>query len=94
MNKDAYLALLAPILDDFRTHDYPFWIPYLNGEPIVLEIISPDGTECCVEVNAFWDDQPDGDIRVSFSIDDGGWNAIVPVTDSFIIASDGTSVSE
>lgn len=62
--------------------------------PIVLTIRSDDGTECCVEIEAFWDDRPDADVRVIFAIDDGGWRAFVPVTDSFIIAKDGTFAGE
>lgn len=94
MNKTEYLDLLAPIISDYRRRDYAFWLPYLSGEPIVSEIVAPDGTECCIEINAFWDDKPDGDIRVVFSIDDGKWRAFVPVTDSFIIAPDGSFVGE
>lgn len=42
------------------------------------------------EVQAFWDDEPDGAIRVMASIDDGGWRAFVPLTEDFILAPDGT----
>ena len=94
MDKATYLALLAPIVADYRTRAYAFWLPHLSGEPIVSKIVAPDGTECCVEINAFWDGKPDGDIRVIFSIDDGGWRAFVPVTDSFVIAPDETFLGE
>jgi hypothetical protein len=94
MKKAAYLSLLLPIIAKYRQRSYEFWLPYLSGEPITSEFVTDDGTECQVEINAFWDDKPDGDILVVFSIDDGGWRAFIPVTDSFIIALDGMFVGE
>jgi hypothetical protein len=38
------------------------------------------GAEYCVEVEVFWDDQPNGDIRISGAIDDGGRSAFCPLT--------------
>lgn len=94
MDKAAYLSLLAPIVAEQRGRGYAFWLPYITGEVIVLDITAPDGTQCCVEINAMWDDKPDGNIRVIASIDDGGWRAFVPVSDSFIVAPDGSFVGE
>ena len=94
MDKNAYLDLLAPIVADHRSFGYAFWLPFLTGDVIVLDVAAPDGTKCCVEINAMWDDKPNSDIRVIASIDDGGWRAFVPVSDSFIIAPDGTFVGE
>ena len=94
MNKNEYLALLAPIVADYRKKPYSFWLSHLDAEPIVFDVQAEDGTKCCVEINACWDGKPDSNVRVFFSIDDGGWRAFVPVTDSFIIAPDGTFVGE
>lgn len=94
MDKNAYLDLLAPIVADYRTRGYAFWLPYVTGDVIVLDATAPDGTKCCVEINAMWDDKPNGNIRVIAAIDDGGWRAISPVSDSFIIAADDTFVGE
>jgi hypothetical protein len=50
-----------------------------------------------VEVNVFWDhgtSRGNGDIRVIAAIDDGGPSAQRPMSDSFIIASDGNFVGE
>ena len=66
-----------------------------SQEKIVFDIAGTKGNDCCIEINAFWDDKPNGDVRVTFSIDDGSsWRAFVPVTDSFIIAPDGSIVGE
>ena len=94
MNHDEYTEVLAPIVSDYRKQPYSFWIPILSGEPIVLDVQAKDGSRCCVEINAYWDDAPDADIRVILSIDDGGYRAFVPLTDSFIIAPGGKFVGE
>jgi hypothetical protein len=42
-----------------------------------------------LEIQCFWDDRADGDIRVMGSIDDGGWRAFVPITDGFMMTPEG-----
>ena len=87
--------MLAPIVADYRKHDYAFWLPHLiSTDPIVSYPVAEDGTKCCVEISAFWDDKPDGDIRVTFAIDDGGLRALMPIGTDFIIGPDGTFVGE
>jgi hypothetical protein len=41
-----------------------------------------------------WDGKPGEDIRVTASIDDGGWSAYKPMHEDFIMAPDGTFVGE
>ena len=95
MDRAKYLAMLAPIVAEYRQHDYAFWLPHVDStDPIVSYPIADDGTKCCVEISAFWDDAPNSDIRVAFAIDDGGWRAFMPVGADFIIAQDGTFVGE
>jgi len=33
----------------------------------------------------FWDGRPGGDIRVLASIDDGGWRAFFPLTETLVV---------
>ncbi len=47
-----------------------------------------------VEVQVLWDDEPEGNIRVTASIDDGGLRAFVPVTDGFVKSPTGEFVGE
>ena len=94
MKKSAFQSLLIPIVVDYRQRPYDFWLTHLDTQPITFEFVADDGTECQVEISVFWDDKPNEDVRVIFSIDDGGWRAFVPVTDSFIIARDGSFVGE
>ena len=59
-----------------------------------FEVTGESGTWYQGEIQVFWDDKPDGAIRVMASIDDGGWRALVPLTDDFIVAPDGTFIGE
>jgi hypothetical protein len=59
-----------------------------------FEVTGGSGTCYQGDVQVFWDDKPDGPIRVMASIDDGGWRAFVPLTDDFILAPDGTFIGE
>lgn len=63
-------------------------------EPVVFELTGPSGAWYQIEVEAFWDDRRDNNLRVLAAIDDGGWSAIHPMTDDFIIAPNGTFVGE
>ena len=47
-----------------------------------------------LEVQVAWDDEPDGNIRVTVSIDDGGLRAFVPMTEDFVKAPSGEFVGE
>lgn len=47
-----------------------------------------------VELQAFWDDKPDGDLRVMLSIDDGGLRAFKPLSKDLIISSSNRFIGE
>ena len=46
------------------------------------------------EVQVLWDDEPEGNIRVVVSVDDGGLRAFVPITESFVKSPTGDFVGE
>ena len=66
----------------------------LNGDSKHIEVVGNSGTEYQLEVQAWWDDKREQNLRVIVSIDDGGLRAIVPLTESFIVAPDGEFVGE
>jgi len=66
---------------------------YLNM-PDVIETETESGAVYQVEILAFWDGVAEGDLRVVVSVDDGGWRAIVPLTEDFIVSPDGSFVGE
>ena len=62
----------------------------------MYEVVGRSGTRYLVEIDAFWDDygRPGGNRRIIGAISDEGWRRFVPLTDSFIVAPDGTFVGE
>lgn len=94
MDNAFYAMVLAPIVKSYRTKSYAFWLHYVSGDQITFKVSASDGTPCQVEIDAFWDDKRDGDIRVGLMIDDGGRDAFTPYCSDFIIAPDGSFVGE
>lgn len=93
MDKERAAAVLADQLTLYRTKPYAA-LKDLIGQVHAYEVSTPDGLVCQIEIQAFWDDKPDGDIRVIGSIDDGGWSAFSPLSDDFIMTPDGTFLGE
>lgn len=58
------------------------------------EVKGSSGVPYQLEISAVWDDEPDQDLRVIVSIDDGGLRAFCPLGSSFILAPDGSFVGE
>jgi hypothetical protein len=56
--------------------------------------IGPSGTTYQIEVEAFWDDEEGGNLRVCVAIDGGEVSAYRPISSDFIIAPDGSFVGE
>jgi hypothetical protein len=64
-------------------------------QPDCEQIQGLSGAEYQVEVEALWDDRDAQTLRILASVDDGrGWRAFSPLTDSFIVAPDGSFVGE
>jgi hypothetical protein len=80
-------AVLSDHLAQWRQRKYAELVGLL-GKPRVAELRGPSGTTYQVVVEAHWDDRPGGPVRVLASIDDGGWRALKPLTDDFIVAPD------
>jgi hypothetical protein len=85
--------ILQELLDELCERPYSD-LAKLVGDSQQREIAGKSGTRYQVEIEAVWDDKRDGNLRVFAAIDDGGWRAFVPLTDSFIIAPDGSFVGE
>jgi hypothetical protein len=66
---------------------------YLHN-PETVELDGPSGTTYQVKTHAVWDSKKDGNLRVFVEVDDGGWRAFVPLSESFIISPDGSFVGE
>lgn len=92
MNKREALRILHAQLQQWRQRSYADFCNDV-GDSRRFEVTGESGTCYRGDVRVFWDDKPDGAIRVIASID-GGWRAFVPLTADFILAPDGSFVGE
>jgi hypothetical protein len=53
-------------------------------QSIVYQKVGKSGAEYQIEIQVFWDDRINGDLRVIGSIDDGKLRAFFPLTLDFI----------
>ena len=58
------------------------------------EVVRDSERSWQLEVQVLWDDEPNGNVRVMVSIDDGGLRAFVPMTESFVKSPSGDFVGE
>ncbi len=96
MDKKEAHSILTQHLGRFRTRSYAelaSWVRDAHTE--IIQAGGESATHYEVEIQFFWDDKPDGNVRVLGSISDGrGIRALVPLTDSFILSPEGRFVGE
>ena len=61
----------------------------LIGHPEVKNLVSESGLNYQIEFSMLWDSKAEEDLRIMGSIDDGGWRAFLPLTESLIMRPDG-----
>ncbi len=93
MDKAEAKEILAQQIRRLRALGYSELCKLIE-EPEQTEMTSESRAWYQLEIQAWWDDKPDHNLRVLVSIDDGGWRAMVPLTEDFIIAPDGSFVGE
>ena len=94
MDKREGIALLTRELDLFRLESYDELVDRIDRDPVTCERVGSTGVKYQLEIQFLWDAARGGSVRVMGSVDDGGWRAFVPITDSFIKAADGSFVGE
>jgi hypothetical protein len=88
-NGEAH-RILSERLAEYRQRSYSELAHLVTAKQVdAFETTAPSGACYQLEVQFFWDHRPGGDIRVVGSIDDGGWRAFVPLTQSFIVSPEG-----
>jgi hypothetical protein len=93
MNEDVAYVLIDAELR--RLLELPYSeIANLVGAPEMKQVVGDDGNSYQLEVEAIWDINGDEDIRVIVSVDDGGWRALKPLTQDFVMRPDGSYVDE
>ena len=93
MNKEEARKIQNKEICSLRTKSYEE-LKRILEDSIKKDIKGESGKVYQVEIQAFWDDKEDEDLRVSVLIDDGGWRAFFPLCEDFIIAPDGSFVGE
>ena len=94
MNSDEANILLKQKLDQYRELSYATLASRIATGEMLSEARGASGAAYQIEMLCVWDDRPGGHVRVIGSIDDGGWRASSPLSDSFIKAVDGRFVGE
>ena len=93
MNKEEARALAAVELEKYRKKSYRELVKLID-EPENREVVGSSGIKYQLEINALWDDKPNGVLRVMSAIGDDGITAYVPLCDDFLIAPNGKFVDE
>lgn len=78
-------------LEELRSVPFAELAEPLDGKQEVHEVVAASGTRYQLEAQAFREGE---NLHVMVSADDGGWRAFLPVSDSFIVAPDGSFVGE
>jgi hypothetical protein len=82
-------ALLDAAMLEHQTMDYDALAGTI-GQAHVRSVQGADGREYQIEIEAEWDDQPGGAVRVVGAIDDGSFRDYLPISAEFIVAPDGS----
>ena len=95
MDKTEARSILSEHLTRYRSRSYAELAAWVSeGRNDEMEIVAPGGTRYQIEVNFFWDNRRNGNVRVMGAMDDGGIRALFPLTDSFILSPEGRFVGE
>ena len=93
MNKSEAQKILGEQLARFSGRSHSELTQFVGDERVeAYDVRTTSGTAYHVEIEFFWDDRPGETIRVAGSIDDGGFRAFGPLTDSFLRESAGTAL--
>jgi len=93
MNAQEARAILHEVLNRYRLHTYAELVT-LVGHQETFEVSGDSGAIYQIEIQAVWEDKTRHAIRVLGAIDDGGVRAFMPLSDDFIITTDGEFVGE
>ncbi len=93
MDKQEAGQILRSKIEELRSNSYQELRSRID-QPEAIEVRGSSLKVYQLEWQVFWDDKPEGDLRVMVCIDDGGVSAFWPTTEDFIIAPDGSFVGE
>lgn len=85
VNKEEALSLLGKFLDEVEASGYASLVNRI-GESDALGVEGTSGSAYQIEYDILWDNKPGGPIRIIGNVDDGGWRAFAPFTESRLVA--------
>jgi hypothetical protein len=91
MNDDVAYVLIDTELRRLLELPYSELIK-LVGASEFKQVVGEDGIAYQLEIEAIWDITQGEDVRVIVSVDDGGWRALKPLTQDFVMRPDGSFV--
>lgn len=90
MSDEEAKGILRAEYIKLRASGYPDLVDRLAGKQEMKDVVGLSGATYHLEVQGFWDDAEQRELRVVASIDDGVPRAFLPFTDSFTIDPGGT----
>ena len=93
MDSEEATSILARELERYRAMPYADLISLLD-QTKHIDTTGPSGNKYQVDIYGAWDNESKRHLRIIGAVDDGGWRAFAPLTDSFILRPDGTFVGE
>jgi hypothetical protein len=81
-------------LESLKEIPYAVLVERLLDRQEVAEVIGPSGSSYQLEFQGVWDAGPRSVLRVIGSVDAGGWRALAPITDDFLVTPDGSFIGE
>lgn len=93
MNKQEAFTIAEKELESYRSWDYAGLVSKI-GNPESFERVSKRGEAYQVEIQCFFDDRENKNVRVSAAISYSVWTYFSPVGSDFIMTPGGSFVGE
>ena len=93
MNKVEARSIVGEVLRKYRAKKY-LDLKYLIDTQDAFEMTGESGVRYHLEVQAVWDSNPNGNLRVMVSIDDLRIHTFFPLTEEFIVSPAGQFIGE
>jgi hypothetical protein len=94
MDKVEARAILLQELSHYRERSYDDLLAMVDSSE-TFQRDSPSGTPYQIQMQVFFDDESQRNLRIMGAIDDGGLRAFIkPLCEDFILAPDGSFIGE
>ncbi len=93
MNEAIAREILQRELSFWRAKSYRELVEFIDHVH-TAEILGTDDHRYQIEIQSCWDSSRRDNVRVLGSVDDAGWRAFKPLTQSFILTPNGAFIDE